>query len=51
MAGKDLLSIVDLKPGDIRWLVVNAVDMKSGGWMSYLGGKTPALVFEKRLLG
>ena len=47
MAGKDLLSISDLNPEDIRLLISNAVDMKSGGWTSSLGGKTLALVFEK----
>lgn len=47
MAGKDLLSISDLNPEDIRLLISNAVDMKSGGWTSSLGGKALALVFEK----
>ena len=47
MKGKDLLSISDLTGEDIRLLISNAVDMKAGGWLSLLSGKTLALMFEK----
>ncbi len=47
MKGKDLLSVSDLSREDIRSLISNAVDMKAGGWLSLLSGKTLALVFEK----
>jgi ornithine carbamoyltransferase len=47
LAGKDLLSISDLNSEDIRLLISNAVDIKAGGWVSSLGGKVLALMFEK----
>ena len=47
MKGKDLLSVSDLSREDIRSLISHAVDMKAGGWLSLLSGKTLALVFEK----
>jgi len=47
LKGKDLLSISDLSSKDIRLLISDAVDMKAGGWLSMLSGKTLALLFEK----
>ncbi len=47
MKGKDLLSISDLTSENIRLLISDAVDMKAEGWLSLLGGKTLALMFEK----
>ncbi len=47
MKGKDLLSISDLSSEDIRLLISDAVDMKAGGWLSVLSGKTLALLFDK----
>lgn len=47
MKGKDLLSISDLSTEEIRLFISEAVDMKVRGWLSLLGGKTLALVFEK----
>ena len=47
MEGKDLLSVSDLGSEDISSLISDAVDMKAGGWLSLLGGKTLALMFEK----
>lgn len=47
MEGKDLLSVSDLGSEDIGSLISDAVDMKAGGWLSVLSGKTLALMFEK----
>jgi len=47
LKGKDLLSVSDLGNEDIRSLILDAVDMKAGGWLSSLSGKTLALIFEK----
>ena len=47
MKGKDLLSISDLSSEEIRLLISDAVDLKAGGWLSVLNGKTLALIFEK----
>ena len=47
MKGKDLLSVSDLSGGDIRRLILDAVSMKTRGWLSVLGGKTLAIMFEK----
>ena len=47
MEGKDLLSVSDLGSEDIGSLISDAVDMKASGWLSLLGGKTLALMFEK----
>ena len=47
MKGKDLLSVADLTGGDIDLLISEAVDMKARGWLSTLGGKILALIFEK----
>jgi len=44
---KDLLSVSDLSAEDIRLLILDAIDMKTQGWLSLLDGKTLALVFEK----
>jgi len=47
LEGKDLLSVSDLSSEDISSLISDAVDMKAGGWLSVLSGKTLALMFEK----
>jgi len=47
MKGKDLLSIGDLAPNDIRGLIDKAVAMKRQGAGTVLAGKTLALLFEK----
>ena len=47
MLGKDLLSIADLGSEDIRLLIKDAANMKVGGWLSLLSGKTIAIMFEK----
>jgi len=47
LEGKDLLSVSDLSSEDISSLISDAVDMKAGGWVSLLSGKTLALMFEK----
>jgi len=47
LKSKDLLSISDLESEDISSLISDAVDMKAGGWLSLLSGKTLALIFEK----
>jgi len=47
LEGKDLLSVSDLSSEDISSLISDAVDMKAGGWVSVLSGKTLALMFEK----
>ncbi|MFC1901580.1 ornithine carbamoyltransferase [Chloroflexota bacterium] len=47
MKGKDLLSVSDLSSEDIRRLISNAIDMKNGGWNSWLSEKTIVLLFEK----
>ena len=46
---KDLLSVSDLSPEEIRSLILEAVDMKVNGqdWRSLLEGKNLSLVFEK----
>ncbi len=44
---KDLLSVSDLSGEEIRSLVSNAANMKSGGWRSSLSRKVLALLFEK----
>lgn len=44
---KDLLSVSDLSAEDIRLLLLDAIDMKTQGWLSLLDRKTLALVFEK----
>ncbi len=47
MKGKDLLSISDLSGEDINRLLSDTLDMKASGWLSALGGKSLALLFEK----
>ena len=47
MRGRDLLSIADLSPGEIRQVVDAALRLKNGGSAPVLAGKTLALVFEK----
>jgi len=48
MKGKDLLSIGDLSPDDVRRIIKKAIQMKKAGAMStILAGKTLALIFEK----
>ena len=50
MRGKDLLSIADLTPDELRRIIDVAVDMKRNGYPRRLAGKTLALVFEKASL-
>jgi ornithine carbamoyltransferase len=47
LKGKDLLSISDLTPEDIRRLISTAATMKAEGWSSRLSEKVMALLFEK----
>jgi ornithine carbamoyltransferase len=44
---KDLISIADLAPDDVRLLVESAVELKQGKGKPPLDGKTLALMFEK----
>lgn len=39
--------MADLSSEEIRSLISDAVDMKTGGWLSMLSGKTLAIMFEK----
>ncbi len=50
MHGRDLLSIADLTPEELRRIVDLAVDMKRNGYPRLLDGKTLALLFEKASL-
>jgi ornithine carbamoyltransferase len=50
MRGRDLLSIVDLGPDELRGVLDLAVRMKQNGCPQLLQGKTLALVFEKASL-
>jgi len=45
--GRDLISVADMSPQDIRRVVNTALVMKSGRSSSVLKGKTLALLFEK----
>ncbi len=47
MKGKDLLSVSDLSSEDINLLLSDTMVMKASGWLSSLGGKSLALLFEK----
>ncbi len=47
MKGKDLLSISDLNNEEIRVFISKAITLKDQGWLSLLGEKTLALIFEK----
>jgi ornithine carbamoyltransferase len=48
--GRDLLSIADLTPDELRRILDFAVDMKRNGYPRTLAGKTLALLFEKASL-
>ena len=50
MKGRDLLSIVDLTPEELRGTLEMALRMKQGGCAPLLRGKTLALLFEKASL-
>jgi ornithine carbamoyltransferase len=50
MHGRDLLSIADLTPDELRRIVDLAVEMKRNGYLRLLDGKTLALLFEKASL-
>jgi len=50
MRGRDLLSIIDLGPDELRGVLDLAVRMKEGGFPPLLQGKTLALIFEKASL-
>jgi len=50
MRGRDLLSIIDLGPDELRAVLDLAVRMKGGGFPPLLQGKTLALIFEKASL-
>jgi ornithine carbamoyltransferase len=50
MRGRDLLSIADLTPEELRRIVDLAADMKRNGYPRLLAGKTLALLFEKASL-
>jgi ornithine carbamoyltransferase len=50
MRGRDLLSIADLTPEELRRIVDLAVEMKRNGYPRLLDGKTLALLFEKASL-
>jgi ornithine carbamoyltransferase len=47
LKGKDLLSVSDLSSEDISLLISDTMVMKASGWLSSLGGKSLALLFEK----
>lgn len=47
MKGRDLLSIADLTPDELDFLVQSALSMKRDGHQQTLAGKTVALIFEK----
>ena len=47
MLGKDLLSVSNLASEDIQLLLRDAADIKAGGWLSLLSGKTLAVMFQK----
>jgi ornithine carbamoyltransferase len=47
LKGKDLLSVSDLRSEDIHLLLSDTEEMKVSGWLSSLGGKVLALLFEK----
>jgi ornithine carbamoyltransferase len=48
--GRDLVSIADLTPDELRHVIRTALDMKQRGYPRLLAGKTLALVFEKASL-
>jgi ornithine carbamoyltransferase len=47
MLGRDLLSIADLSPDDLDFLISSALAMKRDGSAPVLQGKTIAMLFEK----
>ncbi|MBN1862927.1 MAG: ornithine carbamoyltransferase [Dehalococcoidales bacterium] len=47
MLGKDLLSVSNLASEDIQLLLRDAADIKAGGRLSLLSGKTLAVMFQK----
>jgi ornithine carbamoyltransferase len=47
LKSKDLLSIADLTPEGVRWLITSAGGMKHQGWSSLLSEKVLVLMFEK----
>jgi ornithine carbamoyltransferase len=47
MRGRDLLSIADLNPDEIEFLITSALSMKRDGTRPALEGKTIAMLFEK----
>ena len=47
MRGRDLLSIADLNPDEIEYLITSALSMKRDGTRPTLEGKTIAMLFEK----
>ncbi len=47
MKGRDLLSIADLSPDELEFLINSALSMKRDGSPPVLEGKTIALIFEK----
>ena len=47
MPEKDLISVLDLKPGDIKHVVARASQLTSERSNGILAGKTVALLFEK----
>jgi ornithine carbamoyltransferase len=50
MRGRDLLSIANLTPEELRRIIDTAVEMKRNGYPRILTGKTLALLFEKASL-
>jgi ornithine carbamoyltransferase len=50
MRGRDLLSMIDLGPDELRGVLDLAVRMKGNGFPPLLEGKTLALIFEKASL-
>ena len=47
MRGRDLLSIGDLSPDELDFLIKTALSMKRDGSPPLLAGKTIAMLFEK----
>ena len=47
MKGRDLLSITDLSPDELEYIINLALSMKRDGTPAVLAGKTIAMLFEK----
>jgi ornithine carbamoyltransferase len=47
MISKDFLSIADLTPEGVRWIISSAAAMKTRGWDTALSEKVLVLMFEK----